>query len=164
MKSAIRKILDYAEKDPRTNRPSLISEEEARKLARRVLRQGKPIGEELRKAGFAPRQARKGMRRVQESRTLRRAFLMEKDAIIKGPSKEFALDVEQAEGLIVDRLKKNIKAGTDKAVMSAKLLGSHKKLNLWQPENQTGIIVINTPTDGTDFSVPSSKVLPQSDE
>jgi hypothetical protein len=166
MKSAIRAILDMRENSKKTviTRPPLLSEEESRKLAKRVLRNGKPICAELEKAGFSHNQSRKGMRTVMRSRILRRAFLIEKDAIMKGkPKEELGLNLEQAEGLIVDRLRKNIKAGKDNAVMSAKLLGSHKKLNLWQPENQTGIIVINTPTDGADFAAPD-KMLPQSDD
>ena len=47
------------------------------------------------------------------------------------------------EDLIIGRLQENIENGSDKAALSAKIMGSHKALGLWTAENQTGVVVLN---------------------
>jgi hypothetical protein len=146
--------------------PVKPAEEKHVQVAKDVLRRGKTIYKSLVDAGYAPKQAKKGMDVVKRTRALRIAFQQETAKIEKElaetPLRPRGWDVR--EQLILARLEKNIRAGKDTAVMSAKLLGSHKKLNLWQPENQTGIIILNSPAEGTDFRVPDSKMLPSSDE
>jgi len=129
----------------RTN-PVKVTEAEAKKIARAVLRKDVPISQALEAAGYAPKQAAKGMQRVKDNQLLRKAFAEEKALILKeltesGPE----LNPDQTERLIVNRLKDNIVRGKDVAVMSAKLLGSHKKLALWQPESVAGVIIVNAP-------------------
>lgn len=48
--------------------------------------------------------------------------------------------------IAVGRLALNAMDGKDGGVMSAKTLGSHRDLNLWVPESQAGVIVLNVPT------------------
>jgi len=132
----------------RTN-PVKVTEAEAKKVARAVLRKDVPISQALEAAGYAPKQAAKGMARVKDNQFLRKAFAEEKAAILKelaesGPE----LNLDQTERLIVNRLKDNIVRGKDTAVMSAKLLGSHKKLALWEAEGRAGIIIVNAPGAG----------------
>jgi acyl transferase domain-containing protein len=126
--------------------PAKVTEAEAKKIARDVLRRDKPISRALEAAGYSKKQAGKGMSRVKDNQILRRAFAEEKAKILaelaeSGPE----LNSDQTERLIVNRLKDNIVRGKDVAVMSAKLLGSHKKLALWEADSRTGVILVSAP-------------------
>jgi hypothetical protein len=97
------------------------------------------------KNGIAEGQARKGWTTVKDRKGLWTAFQsaltseQASQAALPEPSPE--LDVR----LINHRLRSNIKEGKDKAVLSAKLLGSRKDLNMWQPESMTGIVILEAP-------------------
>ena len=43
------------------------------------------------------------------------------------------------------KLLENVATNSDSAVQSLKLLGQDRELNLWQPELQTGVIVLQVP-------------------
>jgi hypothetical protein len=103
-----------------------------RKVARDVLRHGKPLCDALVAAGYSPTQSKTGMRVVEKSNALRVAFQEEAAKIEADAKKAPLFPTENAlEGLIMGRLQSNIVKGKDLAVMSCKLAGSHKKLNLW---------------------------------
>jgi hypothetical protein len=86
------------------------------------------------------------MQRVQQSHVLRVAFQEEAQRIEQDAKKAPLFPTEGAlEGLIMSRLEKNIIKGEDKAVMSCKLAGSHRKLNLWTQDSVTGIVIVNAP-------------------
>ena len=44
----------------------------------------------------------------------------------------------------------NIEAGEDKAIQSIKALGNTRDLGMFQPEIQTGIVVLNLPQSAID--------------
>jgi hypothetical protein len=147
---------------PEQNRPRRKPQfkvtDKQRSVAQDVLRKGLTIGEALRKAGYSPIQSKKGMALVRKHPSLAEAFRTESRKIEEESKKDPLFPVEGAlEGLIMNRLQSNIVAGEDKAVMSCKLAGSHKKLSLWTPEYQQGIIILNAPTD----AVLSAGTLPE---
>jgi hypothetical protein len=90
----------------------------------------------LKAAGYADKQARKGWNLINQTGGIQMA-MRRRAAKILGLEKE---TVEQMQGpelweaLIEWRLQQNIMRGEDKAVQSAKLLGNHKKLGLWNPD------------------------------
>lgn len=117
-----------------------------RQCARAVLRDGKTITAALLKLGYSAKQAKKGMLTVRKSHALRTAFQEEAERLEEDAKKAPLFPIENAlEGLIMSRLQKNIVKGEDKAVMSCKLAGSHKRLALWTQDAVTGIVIVNAP-------------------
>jgi len=55
------------------------------------------------------------------------------------------IDPETQEQLVRGRLVYNVIKGSDKGVLSAKALGSDKRINMFAPDIQAGIIVISVP-------------------
>jgi len=55
------------------------------------------------------------------------------------------LTAEDQENMVRGRLAENVILGTDKGVMSAKQLGADKRIAMWQPDSQVGMVVINAP-------------------
>lgn len=149
--SAKERYLEAIEKDLRRKESSPVRpvEEKHRTVARNVLRKGMAISHALMMAGFSPAQASKGMHKVRLCYGLRTAFREEGEKIARekeAAAKSMVLDPwAKREEMIVNLLEGNIKAKRDRAIGSAKLLGSHKKLNLWQPEFQNGVIILNVP-------------------
>ena len=56
-----------------------------------------------------------------------------------------AIDAETQEKLVRGRLVQNVIRGSDKGVLSAKALGSDKRISMWQADIQAGVIVISVP-------------------
>lgn len=54
-----------------------------------------------------------------------------------------ALNPEQQEALVRGRLALNVLKGKDSGVVSAYRLGQDKRVNMFTPENQTGVVVLN---------------------
>lgn len=55
------------------------------------------------------------------------------------------INAEHQEQLVRGRLVFNTLVGKDSGVLSAKALGSDRRVNMFQPENMSGTIIINTP-------------------
>ncbi len=55
------------------------------------------------------------------------------------------LDAQKQEELVRGRLVYNTLKGSDKGVLSAKALGSERRVNMFTPDSQTGIIVLSAP-------------------
>jgi hypothetical protein len=53
------------------------------------------------------------------------------------------LSLDDCKHLVLGRLAENCVKGKDGGVMSAKVLGSRRELNLWTPDSQVGVIVLN---------------------
>jgi hypothetical protein len=53
-----------------------------------------------------------------------------------------SITASEQEHLIRGKLLENALTGTDKAVQSLKLLGQDKRVNMFTPESQSGIIVL----------------------
>lgn len=69
------------------------------------------------------------------------------------------LNAGDQEALVRGRLVINVIKGRDEAVNSAYRLGMDKRVNMFQPDVQTGIVILNTP------QVPETiKTLPQDEE
>lgn len=56
------------------------------------------------------------------------------------------IDAETQEKIVRGRLVYNTIKGSDKGVLSAKALGSDRRVKMFQPDIQAGIIVIQSPT------------------
>jgi len=112
-----------------------------KKLAR-LLTDGVAISTAMVQAGWSENQASKGWAAVP-------------DGVIKIMSKNNkgrrlislgrSTPKEDQEAMITGRLIENITKGTDKAAQSAKILGSKRDLNLWQPDQLSGVIVLTAP-------------------
>jgi hypothetical protein len=104
-----------------------------------LLAQDVPVGEALRESGWSARQAMKGWSAVPDQ------------VVIKLPKKAQRLmalgktDKESRKNLVRGRLVDNVVKGKDGGAMSAKILGSDTELNLWQPEMQQGLIILQVP-------------------
>jgi len=108
------------------------------KLAQ-LLSNDTPVGEALVAAGWSPTQASKGWQAVPDA------------VLVKLPKKAQKLialgqtNKETRKHLVRGRLLENTISGKDGGAMSAKILGSDTELNLWTPEFQQGIIILQTP-------------------
>ena len=122
--------------EPQRGRPKTPAQH--KKLAS-LLAQDVPVGEALREAGWSERQSMKGWDAVPDK------------VMIKLPKKAQRLmalgktDKESRKNLVRGRLVDNIVKGKDGGAMSAKILGSDNELNMWQPEYQQGLIILQAP-------------------
>ena len=105
-----------------------------------LLAQDVPVGEALRTAGWSDRQSAKGWEAVPDA------------VFTKLPKKTQRLvslgkntDKDTRKHIIRGRLLDNAIQGKDGGAMSAKILGTETDLNMWQPEINQGIIVLNAP-------------------
>jgi hypothetical protein len=121
---------------------------------------GAPLTKDLILAGYSPKQAKKGMAIVNRSKGLREAvaehgkLLAELGGNITAPEQE---------NLVRGRLVLNTIRGTDKGTISAKTLGSERRVAMWQAEVQQGIIVFRPSADLRDPQV-RKRVLESLDE
>jgi hypothetical protein len=115
------------------------TKEQHKKLAK-LLEAGEPVCSALEKAGWSPTQAAKGTSKVplavygMLSNKAKRLI-----KLAKGATKD------DREGLVIGRLMENTANGTDKGSLSAKYLGSTRELNLFTPDQMTGVVVLQTP-------------------
>jgi len=104
-----------------------------------LLAQEVPVGEALREAGWSERQSMKGWGAVPDK------------VLVKLPKKAQRLialgktDKETRKHLVRGRLVENTIKGRDGGAQSAKILGSDTELNLWTPEFQQGLIILQAP-------------------
>jgi hypothetical protein len=127
--------MDYRTVRAKAQRPT-----ERQKKAAEGLRAGKTIKAALLDAGYAETTAKMGMRAV----PLSVQTLGIKGSGVWRVGK--GLSIDDFKYLALGRLAVNTAEGKDGGVMSAKTLGSHRELNLWTPESQIGLIVVNAPT------------------
>ena len=110
-----------------------------RKLAS-LLAQDVPVGEALREAGWSERQSMKGWEAVPD-KVLAQLPKKAQRLVALGKS----ADKETRKHIVRGRLLENAIHGKDGGAMSAKILGSDSELNMWTPDFQTGLIVLNVP-------------------
>ena len=96
-------------------------------------------------AGMSPGQARKGTSKM--TKAMLRAMI---DEGVKLADLADEVGIEKAGKIAVGRLIVNAATGKDGGAMSAKILGSHHALNLWTPDTQVGVIVLNAPQTALD--------------
>lgn len=112
------------------------------KLAENLLsieKNGGTIQQAFIDAGYSPATAANGLDAVPDGVM---KLLGEKGSAI---AKLGRASVKEMKEIAVGRLVSNCVEGTDKGALSAKILGSHRELNLWQPDNATGLIVLQIP-------------------
>lgn len=108
-------------------------------LASEGLAAGKSVTEAMRAAGYSPSTVDQGIRAVPA--TVQALGIKALPLYQAGKG----LSIGDLEKLALGRLAQNVVEGKDAGTLTAKVIGSHKALNLWIAENQTGVIVINTP-------------------
>jgi hypothetical protein len=74
------------------------------------------------------------------------------------------IDAETQEQIVRGRLVYNVIKGSDKGVMSAKALGSDRRVNMFVPDSQTGVIVLNCPQGVETMSAEQKTQLLQAPE
>jgi hypothetical protein len=113
-----------------------------RKVARSILVEGKPIRTALLEEGYSKASANQGMARIKRSVPLAVAYAQEVERLKNLP----VPPAEARAQIIRSKLLENVANKRDDAVQSLKLLGQDRELNLWQPETQTGVIILSLPT------------------
>jgi hypothetical protein len=110
--------------------------QQKRRLAK-LLASDVPVTKALEQAGWSHRSAAKGWERVPA------------DVVAVLPAKARKLiergrmPKKDLEDLAIGRLAENIIKGKDGGAQSAKILGSHREINAWEPEGQQGQVIIN---------------------
>jgi hypothetical protein len=112
-----------------------------KKLAK-LLSEGAPVGEALRQAGWSELQSKKGYATVPNDVL---ALLPKKTKALMDKGRALKADKSAMENLILGRLGENIARGRDAGTQSAKVLGTHRDLNMWPPDQLAGVIILETP-------------------
>ena len=110
------------------------------KLAK-LLDAGTPVCAALEQAGWSPTQAAKGTSKIPQAVY---SMLSKKAKGLITLGRETGK--EDRKSLVLGRLIENVTQGKDKGAMSAKILGSDRELNLWSPDSQTGVIILQQPS------------------
>ena len=123
---------------PPKNHP-VTTPEMARQAAQNLVNGMKP-GQALKAAGFPEGTYRNGKNGI--NRAIR-------DELMKLGRKYIRygkdLTPEDQELLVRGKLMENVIIGTDRGVMSANVLGSDKRISMWTPATQTGVIILHPP-------------------
>lgn len=124
----------------RAHQPAYVTTPEMARKAAENLSKGMSIRQSLLDAGFPERTARMGKKAINgriraEMKTMGRKYIQ------LGRQ----LTVEDQEMLVRGRLLENVVLGNDKAVQSAKQLGADKRVAMWQPDSQVGMVILQPP-------------------
>jgi hypothetical protein len=103
-----------------------------------LLGDGKPVGAAMIEAGYTKQAAAQGWSKV-PSTVL--GILPKKAQKLIRLGRETGKEDRRA--MVLGRLLENSATGKDGGAMSAKILGSDRELNMWTPDSQTGVIVLN---------------------
>jgi hypothetical protein len=101
------------------------------KKAGKLLAQGLNYTDAYTAAGYSQAQARKGKALLDGNEGMKEALIEE--------ARRCPPEIQ--ESLIEGRLISNIVSGEDRATASCKTLGSHRRLNMWEPEHQSRVVV-----------------------
>jgi hypothetical protein len=122
------------------NRP--VSTPEMAKTAALALANGMSAPRALRLAGFPPSTVKRGKAGINrmvraELKTLGRKYI------------ELGRDLspEDQAAIVRGRLLENTIIGTDAGVQSAKQLGADKRISMWQPDSQVGLVILGSPPE-----------------
>jgi hypothetical protein len=120
--------------------PGWITTPAMAEKAAEALARGLTPTEALREAGYPPSTVKGGKRGI--NRAIRAELKR-----IGGRYIEMGRDLspEDQENIVRGRLLENVILGTDKGVQSAKQLGSDKRISMWQPDSQVGLVVLKAP-------------------
>jgi len=115
--------------------------EMAQAIVKRVHMDGEPITRVL--TDFTtPRQAKKGWAAVPDE-VLKLAGLSKKGKALAALGRQ--LTAQNQEDLVRGRLAQNVISGKDGGSHSAKILGSDRRVNMWTPDVQQGLIILQAP-------------------
>jgi len=118
--------------------------EQCRKLAD-LIGEGVPVSKAMVEAGWSQGTANKGYKAIPRA-VLAMLPAKQKELIALGKS----TSPDDVRHLVSGRLIENAAQGKDKGALSAKILGSRRDLNMWIPDSQTGLIVIQAPQSAID--------------
>ena len=93
----------------------------------------------LLEGGYTPRQSKKGLACVPNA-VWRKMGKNAKKLIKLGE-----VDPKMQEKIVRGRLVENTLKGKDGGTMSAKVLGSDKRVNMWTPEQQNNVLILQAP-------------------
>ena len=110
-----------------------------KKLAN-LLGQNMPVSEAMVKAGWSEASAAKGWKKVPQGVI---KMLPKNTQRLINLGKTTPADDMRA--LVHGRLIDNVTRGSDKGAQSAKILGSSRDLNLWTPDQLSGVIILQAP-------------------
>jgi hypothetical protein len=96
-------------------------------------------------ANYSPKRAKQGVRAIPKTVLKLMPKLAKSNLMMLGEMR-----AEDQETLVRGRLAYNTIVGQDKGVLSAKALGSDRRVNMFQPDIQTGIVVLSMPTPALD--------------
>jgi hypothetical protein len=113
--------------------------EQYKKLAD-LLGDGVPVNKAMAQAGWSETQAAKGWLKVPKG-VIKMLPKSAQRLIHLGKT----TPAEDMRALVHGRLVDNVTKGSDKAAQSAKILGSSRDLNMWTPDMQMGLVVLQTP-------------------
>jgi hypothetical protein len=125
-----------------SRRDSFKTAEQHQEFARAYVA-GTPLTRALVLAGYSPKQAKKGMVIINRSQGLRRAIAEHGRLLAELGGN---ITAQQQENLVRGRLVLNTIRGTDKGTLSAKALGSEKRVSMWQRDTQRGLVILNFPS------------------
>ncbi len=113
----------------------------------RLSAQGATLRDAMEAGGFSPLSARRGLDSMSVEgklifKSARDRHLMK----VLGKFEDLGKQVtaEQQEALVRGALISNVAAGKDQATASLKMLGADKRVNMFQPDSQAGVIIIQT--------------------
>src|SRR5215472_13125651 len=108
-------------------------------LAGPVSKKEMTIEAALLESGYSPLQAKKGLAAVPDC-VLRMLGRNAKKLIKLGE-----VDPKTQEKIVRGRLMKNTLEGKDAGTLSAYRLGQDKRVNMWQPETQNNVLILQAP-------------------
>lgn len=112
--------------------------------AAKLLNEGLPIKHALMEAGYPESVARQGKNAI--TKPIQDALVL----LHTGRLKELAqlgksMTPEERADVVRGAILANVADGKDRAALSLKMLGQDREVNMWQPEIQQGIIVLQSP-------------------
>jgi hypothetical protein len=131
--------------------------EQYKKLAN-LLGDGVPVNKAMAQAGWSEAQAAKGWQKVPKG-VIRMLPKSAQRLIQLGKT----TTTDDMRNLVHGRLVDNVTKGTDKAAQSSKILGSSCDLNMWTPDLQMGLVVIQTPQSVLDRKTEILAAIPEED-
>ena len=114
--------------------------------AAELLNEGKPIVHALLEAGYSEAVARQGKKSI--TKPIRDELIAMHSTRIKELAQiGRSVSPQEQEDIVRGALVQNALEGQDRAAMSLKLLGQDRRVNMWTPDVQMGVIVLQSPKD-----------------
>jgi len=133
----------------------------AKLITQRVAKKKMTISEALIESGYSPTQAKRGWdtvpTKVREIVGKKRCTMIEK-------GRRIASSPELARDMVLGRLATNVEHGKDGGTASAKALGNWRELDLFTPNIQQGVIILNVPSQIANMTPEQRKQLIEGDE